>query len=157
VFEQFDADDHDLAGTRLLGTTLPFFDRFERNDSLARARRITLPFDTVSERRFTDIRPAGDDVDYFEVRHLRAGQTLVVETLTGQIDSVLGVFDASGNLLAVDDDGGTGVLSRIELEVPARGTYYIAVGTWPDFDFTGDGNEDPVFGVGRYVLDAHVE
>lgn len=153
IFELFDNDDHDLANTRLLTTTIPFFDRFERNDSLKRAKRITLPFSTVDEKRFTEIRPAGQDVDYFKARRLEQGQTLIAETLTGQLDSVLGIFDSDGNLLAVDDDSGAGVLSRIEFEIPADGTYFIAVGAWPDFGFTGDGGTDPTFGVGRYVLD----
>ena len=117
-------------------------------------RQVSLPFNTQAELRFTEVRPAGGDVDYFEVRNLRAGKTLIVDLLSGQFDSVLGIFDASGNLLAVDDDGGLGLLSHIELEVPANGTYFIAVSAWDDFDFTGDGNTDPIFGVGRYVIDA---
>jgi hypothetical protein len=153
VFELFAGDDHDLERTRLLGATLPFFDRFEPNNDLKHAKRIGLPFSTLAEKRFTEIRPAGQDVDYFRVRKLREGQTLIAETLSGQIDSVLGIFDAGGNLLAADDDGGLGVLSRVELEIPADGTYFVAVGTFPDFDFSGDGNTDPTFGVGRYVLD----
>ena len=76
---------------------------------------MSLPFNTQAELRFTEVRPAGGDVDYFEVRNLRAGKTLIVDLLSGQFDSVLGIFDASGNLLAVDDDGGLGLLSRIEL------------------------------------------
>jgi hypothetical protein len=153
IFELFDNDDHDLAETRLLGSTIPFFDRYEHNDTLKKAASIRLPFNTIAEKRFTEIRPAGQDVDYFKARRLKEGQTLIAETLSGQLDSVLGIFDANGNLLAVDDDGGSGVLSRVELVIPADGTYFIAVGAWPDFEFTGDGNTDPTFGVGRYVLD----
>jgi hypothetical protein len=149
----FDNDDHDLSGTRLMSTTIPFVDRFERNNRLRGAKLIQLPFSTLPESRFTEIRPAGGDVDYFKIHNLKTGQTLVAETLSGQIDSVLGVFDAAGNLLVADDDGGSGVLSRIEFKVPADGRYFIAVSTFPDFDFTGSGNTDPTFGVGRYVLD----
>jgi len=154
VFELFDADDHDLDNTTFLGATLPFQDLFERNNSIAKAKEVKLPFNTEAELRFTEVRPAGSDVDYFKVRNLRAGKTLVVDLLSGQIDSVVGVFDSAGNLIAADDDGGLGFLSRVELVIPANGTYYIAVTTWDDFDFTGDGNTDPVFGVGRYVIDA---
>jgi len=152
-FELFDNDDHDLSRTRLMSTPMFFFDRFEPNDRLSQAKWIQLPFSTLRERRFTEIRPAGGDVDYFKIGNLKSGQTLVAETMSGQIDSVLGVFDATGNLLVADDDGGSGVLSRIAFEVPADGLYFIAVSTFPDFGFTGSGNTDPTFGVGRYVLD----
>ena len=153
VFEHFDSDDYDLQNTRFIGATLPFRDFFEPNDTPARARPVRLPFSSLPEIRFTDIRPRGGDVDWFEARNLFAGETLVAQVLSGQIDSVLGVFDANGNPLAVDDDGGAGLLSRVEVPIPADGTYLIAVSTYPDLDFDGDGNEDPILGLGRYVLD----
>jgi hypothetical protein len=154
VYELFEADDHDLDNKKLLGSTLPFFDLFEKNNSISRAKQVSLPFNTQSELKFTEVRPAGGDVDYFKVKNLRAGKTLIVDLLSGQFDSVLGIFDSAGNQLAVDDDGGLGLLSRIEFVIPADGTYFIAVSAFDDFDFTGDGNTDPVFGVGRYVIDA---
>ena len=155
VFELFDADGHDLDNTTFLGATLRVRRPVRTEQRHPELRQpVSLPFNTRAELRFTEVRPAGGDVDYFEVRNLRAGKTLIVDLLSGQFDSVLGIFDASGNLLAVDDDGGLGLLSRIELEIPANGTYFIAVSAWDDFDFTGDGNTDPIFGVGRYVIDA---
>ena len=153
IYELFDADDHDLDNTRLFGTTLSFSDRFEPNNSRANAKTVALPFNTTSESRFTEIRPAGGDVDYFRARNLKQGQTLIADLVSGQFDSVLGIFDSAGNLLVVDDDSGVGFLSRIEFEIPADGTYFIAVSTFADFDFTGDGNTDPIFGIGRYVID----
>jgi hypothetical protein len=156
VFELFDLD-NDLAGTtqRFWDVGRAFRDRYENNDSLSWAKTVSLPFDTIDTKRdYTEISPAGDDVDYFKVRNLKVGQTLIAETVTGQIDSVLGVFNRStGELVAVDDDGGNGFLSRVVYEIPANGDYVVAVSTFPDFDFTGDGNDDPVFGQGRYVLD----
>ncbi len=154
VFELFSANDHDLDNTTFLGATLPFADVFERNNSMAKATQVNLPFNTQAELKFTGVRPAGGDVDYFKVRNLQAGKTLIVDLLSGQFDSVLGIFDSAGNLLAANDDGGLGLLSRIELVIPANGTYFIAVSAFDDFDFTGDGNTDPVFGTGRYVIDA---
>jgi len=153
IFELFDNDDRDLSRMRLVSTPIWFFDRFERNNSLRRATLIRLPFNTLLETQFTEIRPAGRDVDFFKIDNLKTGQTLVAETLSGQIDSVLGVFDAARNLLVADDDGGSGLLSRIAFRIPADGTYFIAVSTFPDFGFLGSGNTDPTFGVGRYVLD----
>lgn len=112
----------------------------------------------MSEKHFTEIEPAGDDVDYFKFR-AKAGDILSAEVLTGQIDSTLGLFqivgsgrDKEGILIALDDDGGEGVLSKIVFEIPEDGRYAIAVSTFPDFDFTGEGDTDPVFGQGRYVL-----
>jgi hypothetical protein len=155
LYEVFNtANPNDLANSTLLfnGTT-DYDDHWAgKNDSFGAARRIELPFDSVPIVRYTEIEPAGSDVDYFTFT-ARAGTFLVAETRTGQIDSVIGLFDGAGNLLALDDDSGAGVLSRLVVRVPADGTYAIAVGTWPDLDFSGDGNTDPVAGQGRYVLD----
>ncbi|TQV86078.1 carboxypeptidase regulatory-like domain-containing protein [Exilibacterium tricleocarpae] len=151
VFEQFDADTPiDLNGSAAFYVgTRTFRDRFEPNDSLKRARWIHLPFNSESNSRaYTAIAPEGDDVDYYRF-YARAGQSLVAEVLTGDIDSVAGLFDSDGNLIAFDDDGGVGALSRLVAEIPANGLYSLAIGTFPDTDFSGDGN-----GNGRYVLDA---
>lgn len=40
------------------------------------------------------------------------------------------VYDANGNLLDNDDDGGTGLLSSVTLENLEAGTYYIATGAF---------------------------
>lgn len=124
-----------------------FDDDFENNDSLNRAEDIHLPFTTEDEDDFTEIRPEGDDVDFFEFR-VKAGDILAVEVVRGGIDSILGIFDAeTGDLLAADDDGGDGLLSRILVEIPEDMKLAVAVSTFPDVDFTGAGE-----GSGRYVL-----
>ncbi|WP_200959842.1 DVUA0089 family protein, partial [Cylindrospermopsis sp. CR12] len=43
------------------------------------------------------------------------------------IDTVLRLFDASGNELAIDDDSGEGLLSRLEYVFTTAGTYYLGV------------------------------
>jgi hypothetical protein len=143
------ANPNDLADSlvRYNGTT-DYNDNWAgRNDSIRSARNIKLPFDSIAIPRYTEIEPTGGDVDYFAFR-ATSGTTLVLEVLSGQIDSLLGLFDSAGNLVAVDDDGGAGVLSRIVYPVMASGTYYLAVTTFPDDDFSGDGDSG-----GRYVLD----
>jgi hypothetical protein len=143
---------NDLANLTLRYTpTTDYFDLFEPNDTLDRARKVALPFNSIPVLRFTEIGDE-DDIDYFRF-HATAGQVIVVETLSGQIDTVLGLFHrASGQLLAVDDDSGAGPLSRIEFEIPVTGEYAVAVSTFPDFEFDGGGS-----GAGRYVLDIRVQ
>ena len=105
-----------------------------------------LPFNTAS--RFSEINPLGNDVDFYRFR-AKAGDILAIETVPGlqTMDSVIGLFDADGQLLIADDDGGVGLLSRVLVRVPADGTYAVGVSTFPDLDFSGDGGD-----FGRYVL-----
>ena len=56
-------------------------------------------------------------------------------------------------LVAADDDSGPGTLSRIRFRIPVDGEYAVAVSSFPDFEFDGGGEG----GIGRYVLDIHVE
>jgi hypothetical protein len=121
-------------------------DRFEDNDTLAKAAPIGLPFDTADPRRFSEITP--DDVDYYRFR-VRAGDTLAAEVVRGTFDTVLGLFDAhTGELLAVDDDGGApGGLSRLLVPIDSDRVVAVAVSAFPDFDFAAAGTSS-----GRYVL-----
>jgi hypothetical protein len=149
-YEQFNGSNpNDLASStvRFNGTTDYNDNWAEPNDSIAKARRIKLPFDSIPITRYTEIEPVGGDVDYFSF-DARGGTTLLIDLPTGGFDSVLGLYDAGGNLVAVDDDGGTGVLSRIVYPVATNGRYYVAVSSFPDLDFSGDGGSG-----GRYVLD----
>ena len=128
-----------------------FDDEFENNDTLNQAEDIHLPFTTEEVKDFTEIRPDGDDVDYFEFK-IKADEFLAVEVVRGSLDTVLGVFDAdTGDLLAFDDDSGDALLSRLLLQANEDIDVVIAVSTFPDFDFDGIGGE----GAGRYVLEVH--
>jgi hypothetical protein len=167
IFEVFNAvpGDNDLAN-RTLEFDGPgrFRDVFEPNDSPVLApqhdRRscghedhddrgrglVRLPFNTAN--RFSEINPLGNDVDYFHFR-AKAGDILAIETVPGltSMDTVLGIFDAEGNLLAADDDSGVGLLSRLLVQIEVDGTYAVGVSTFPDLEFSGAGGD-----FGRYVL-----
>jgi hypothetical protein len=160
VYEQFVAptptspgSPNDLSNLTLRYTpTTDYFDSFEPNDTLARARQVSLPFNTIPVLRFTELGNP-DDVDFFRFK-ARAGEVIVAEILSSQIDTVLGLYHrASGTLLAADDDSGPGPLSRIRFRIPVDGEYAIAVSSFPDFEFDGGGEG----GVGRYVLSIVVE
>ena len=149
-FEVFTPDSPNdlISGDRLLFlSTKDFADVFESNDSLDNNQFVFLPFSSAPNFFYTEIAPSGDDVDYYGF-FARAGKTLVAEVKTGQLDSLLGLFDRDGNLLAIDDDGGRGLLSRIIFPVEETGFYFLAASTFPDFDFSGLGSAG-----NRYVLD----
>lgn len=59
-------------------------------------------------------------------------------------DTMIGVYDSSGNLLGYNDDGGTGTLSSLTLKNLLPGTYYIGVGlyfiNWGATDFAAVGD-----------------
>lgn len=176
VFEQFvepflgSADESevvDLAGKRLRYRGVGVFaDRFEggrggygnygnhyggnsgnrNNNTVADATRIRPPFDNA--RRFAAIDLDASDIDFYRFR-AKAGETVAIEVVRGQLDSLIGLFDAdTGAFLGFDDDGGDGVLSRF-LTQPLPQDFNLAVGvtTFPDFGFTGAGGSS-----GAYVL-----
>jgi hypothetical protein len=153
VYEVFTAADNDLDDARFdVFTPKPFRDPFESNNRLpagpARPHELVkLPFDTSAHHTAL----AANDVDFYRFR-VNAGDILAVETLPGApLDTMIGLFDAGGTLLALDDDGGVGgagSLSRLLVRVPVAGVYTVGVTTWPDFDFDGVGGSD----TGRYVL-----
>lgn len=161
LYEWFSGFDNDLANYSVKYNTtkheLP--DVFESNNSLGTAAAIVPPFNTAPNSQFTEISPAAGDIDWFQF-DAQAGQYFVAETTRGQIDSVLGLFDAGGNLLAFNDDAFSGsnpLLSRIEGIIPADGTYFVAVTFCCDYDFDGvDPGQGLPFDEGRYVLDVQV-
>jgi hypothetical protein len=147
VFSYSDPSDLADSTVRFNGTTDYNDNWAEPNNSLNKARKVKIPFDTTAIQRFSEIEPTGGDVDYYRFT-ANAGQSLIAEIIGGTLDTVLGVFDEYGNLIEFDDDGGTGLLSKAVVELPVTGEYTLAVTTYPDFDFNGDG-----YSGGRYVLD----
>ena len=99
----------DLRGTLRFNGVNRIVDLTEirRNDSIARATPLLhLPFDSANPVFATVIEAERDDVDFYSFR-VRAGDVLAIEVVRGNLDSVIGVFDAdTGELLVTDDDGG---------------------------------------------------
>ncbi|KGN31737.1 hypothetical protein N802_03315 [Knoellia sinensis KCTC 19936] len=76
--------------------------------------------------------PAGDGSNDFNFYSLTgtAGFALTVSTegTPAGTDTVVGLYDAEGTLLAVDDDGGaTGLSSLLTHQIATTGTYYVVV------------------------------
>ena len=113
--------------------TLPECLEQESNDDAAHAQKVKLPI-IVNGR----IQRA-DDWDVFEITG-RKDQTLVAEVLARRlespVDSMLKITDASGKVLAVNDDHEDPTAginthdadSYISLKLPADGTYFVHVG-----------------------------
>jgi hypothetical protein len=76
---------------------------------------------------------AGDgsgDFDFYKLSNVPAGQELTadIDTPSGALDSVVGLYDATGELIAVNDDEGfPEVDSLLRFRTPAAGTYYLMV------------------------------
>ena len=58
-----------------------------------------------------------------------AGQQMVVTMESEDVDSYLLVMQSDGTQLGFDDDGGSGLNSRVEFRVPATGLYSIIATT----------------------------
>jgi hypothetical protein len=74
--------------------------------------------------------PSPADVDFFTFTGLTPGAAFTAETFdptSSDVDTVLGWFDSSGGLIAEDDDGAGGVLSKLQGTVPGEGTLTLAV------------------------------
>ena len=157
IYEWFSTGDNDLANYSVKYNTTKhkLSDVFENNNSIGTAAAVTAPFNTAPNSMFTEISPSAGDVDFFSFE-AEAGQYLIAEVARGQIDSILGIFDATGVLIAFNDDA-NGLLSRIEGGLPYTGTYYLAVSYFTDFGFDGSGpGQGAPFDEGRYVLDLQV-
>lgn len=80
-----------------------------------------------------------NDFDFYSV-DLDAGLSLVADTSGQTTDTVLALYDAEGELVANDDDGGTGFASLLDYKAPEAGTYYLMVG---GFSLAGPLPDDP--------------
>ncbi|MGI9242881.1 MAG: LamG-like jellyroll fold domain-containing protein [Verrucomicrobiales bacterium] len=73
------------------------------------------------------------DYDFFSV-DANSGQIIVFDVNSNingtAVDSLIGIYDSTGVLLASNDDDGISRDSFIQFNVPADGTYYLVVGNW---------------------------
>jgi hypothetical protein len=89
-----------------------------------------------------------NDFDFYELNAL-AGETITAGTATptGDLDTVVAVYSAAGDLVAANDDA-VGLDSLVRYDVPATGTYYVAVAGYSlDGPLPADPN-DPASGAG---------
>ncbi len=86
------------------------------------------------------------DVDFFTYTGLNPGSTFSAETSSvGTIDTLLGWYDDAGTLIAMDDDSGTGPLSKLEGTIPASGQLTLAVTGSGDETFVGEHAQQEVY------------
>ncbi len=68
-----------------------------------------------------------DQFDFWRFTNLQPGSAFSAEVTEGEFDSMIGWFDANGDLIAYDDDEGNGQLSKLTGLVPASGQVVVAV------------------------------
>jgi hypothetical protein len=74
---------------------------------------------------------ATDNVVWVELVYDGNCSEITVDTETSSgIDTEIALYDAFGNVLGSDDDGGTGSLSSLTLQGLSAGTYYVAAGAF---------------------------
>jgi hypothetical protein len=109
---------------RLLVDATPTAAEKEPNNSFRQAQPVQVP--QVVEGRVSQER----DVDVFRLEG-KAGQQLVLEVLAARhgsaLDSLLTLYDAEGQTVAVSDDIEGSSDSRIEVTLPRTGVYYLSL------------------------------
>jgi Ca2+-binding RTX toxin-like protein len=100
---------------------------------------------------------SSNEVDLAKFR-LAPGQEVVFDTDAAfagisSLDTILRVFDAQGNELAVNDDA-DGLDSRIEFTAPEQGTYVVGISSFANFvyDPNVEGSGLNGFSSGRFIL-----
>jgi len=80
-----------------------------------------------------------DDIDFFTFSNLAPRSRFKAEITSGSFDSILGLLDDSGNILAIDDDFGrtSSYLSLLRGTVPASGNLNLAVTGYSEFNEVG--------------------
>jgi len=97
-------------------------DPYEPNDAMSQARTISVPT-TISNLYLT-----ATDEDWFRFC-IDSSYTVTIETYYAggsSVDTVLYLYSSGGSQIAYDDDGGSGLYSRIQRTL-SSGCYYIKV------------------------------
>ncbi|MFY9233472.1 MAG: PEP-CTERM sorting domain-containing protein [Fimbriimonadaceae bacterium] len=122
----------------------------ESNNDFASANLIARGTSPWSDIGIMRLGGTGGDIDFFKIS-LEVGETIMVMTTPMEVefdtpDTMLGIFDFSGALVAFNDDAG-GLGSAVRYTATSTEDHYIGVTGFPDGDFVGDHAQ-----VGDYVL-----
>lgn len=101
----------------------------------------------------TYLKLVNGDVDFYTLIGLEPNSPFTAEITGGNTDTVLGLFDSTGTLLATDDDSGVGLYSLLSGNVGSDGTLNLAVSAFADFNFLGQHFADG----GDYALSLTVQ
>jgi subtilisin family serine protease len=151
------------------------FQNNDPNGTIKNARPFTLPF--INQRGIigkdgvagsTELKEVGDkDVDLFKINSPNAGILEVnVDSYSiagslgiSPVDTVASIFDASGVLLASNDDESKDKLdSLLQFSIEANKDYYVAITGWGNEDFdpnssgSGSGGDTGEYAVSMKVL-----
>jgi VCBS repeat-containing protein len=86
------------------------------------------PADYQAQSNIGDDSPNGlDDVDLYNFDVLAAGMVTIELDPASTLDSVVRIFDAAGNEMAIADNPGTGAAEMLMVDLPAAGAYIIGV------------------------------
>lgn len=150
ILDTFGTGDGDVAELQVNGSfappppAIPFTVDAEDNGEIDRASTVAIDsgelFSATSQIGDGPHGSAGSgsaDFDFFELPGLVAGDVITFEVTTadpgGDLDPNTAIWDASGNLLAFNEDidAGSGNFdSRLTFTVPADGTLYLSIGGW---------------------------
>ncbi|MEE9412036.1 MAG: PPC domain-containing protein [Methylococcales bacterium] len=122
-----------LAPPRDLATNFPIFTEDDGAIPLANQSGVATDFGAMQTSGTIGDGPHGSagsnsgDFDFYSV-DLAAGQSMTVDTdVTGNFDSVLLVYDATGTVVATNDDDGETVASKLTYTPTEAGTFYVMV------------------------------
>ena len=92
------------------------------------------------------------DFDFYRVQ-AAAGQVITVDIDSAVpidgLDSIAGIYDSAGNLLAFNDDDAKTFDSIVSFLTPTSGTYFVVIGGYTPFDLLADPfNPDSGYGAG---------
>ncbi|MED5330612.1 MAG: hypothetical protein VX916_04920 [Planctomycetota bacterium] len=143
-------------------------DPYEPNDNLGEATPVALDpphLVTGMPTEVTGLTLTENDVDFFSftgsgwgLLHAETHGVTVPEGVTSPQtpDTLMGLFDGmTGELLAHDDDSGSGTLSKLVFPVEIPSTYAVAVESAPDTDLDFSGDEGTT--TGSYSLSLELE